>query len=137
MVKRFARDIHSLEEVFAFLQCFHEDEQVGASDAFAINLAVEEIFTNMLKYESGVTTDIDIALECNGESATVVLTSFGSPPFDVTSVARPNIDAPVSERRPGGLGLHLIRQMVDRLEYAHRDGNSIVTIVKHLETRHV
>ena len=54
-------------------------------------------------------------------------------PFDVTQPRNVDIEAPLEERRPGGLGLHLIQTMVDKLEYEYDDGTSRVKFVKETE----
>jgi anti-sigma regulatory factor (Ser/Thr protein kinase) len=41
--------------------------------------------------------------------------------FDVTEAPEANVDLPIEQRRPGGLGLHLVRRMLDRVEYEYSD----------------
>jgi len=49
-------------------------------------------------------------------------------PFDVTRSPDPRVERPFAERRPGGLGLHLVRRLSESVRYEHADGNSTVIV---------
>jgi anti-sigma regulatory factor (Ser/Thr protein kinase) len=51
-------------------------------------------------------------------------------PFDPLSVPPPNLDAPIEERRIGGLGLHVVREMMDTIAYAREGGRNILRLSK-------
>ena len=53
-----------------------------------------------------------------------------SQPFDVTTVAPADTTSALKEREPGGLGLHLIRKMVDTLDYRYENGCSTIKFTK-------
>ena len=91
---------------------------------------MEELFTNMVKYNPENSNDIllDVAADDNG--VTVSLTDFDVDAFDVTTDRHINVDAPISDRTPGGLGVHLIQQMVDSLQYDYENRQSKVTFTK-------
>jgi serine/threonine-protein kinase RsbW len=61
---------------------------------------------------------------------TVTLTEFGVPEFDVTVPKKVDIDATLEERTPGGLGVYLIQNLADSLEYEYDDGRSRVIFTK-------
>jgi len=125
MEKSFKRDIDSVAEVFNFLESFISFQGMSEPLAFRIKFAVEEIFTNMVKYNSQNVHDISIALERDGPNAIVRLVDFEEMPFDIT---RKEFDpsVPVEERKPGGLGIHLVKNIVDKLDY-ERVGNKSTT----------
>ena len=53
----------------------------------------------------------------------VTLTDYDVDPFDVAQAPAVDVDLPIGQRRPGGLGLHLLRRMLDRIDYNYsRDG---------------
>jgi anti-sigma regulatory factor (Ser/Thr protein kinase) len=62
------------------------------------------------------------------------LIDTGVDPFDPASLDTVNVDAPLEERVPGGLGIHLVRALVDDLAYAYADREMKVTVTKRLPT---
>ena len=130
MHKRFRRDLDSLESVYEFTE--NALVQAGVADPakFPIHLAMEELFVNMVKYSPDASGDIELAVETDGGVVTVTMTECGVDPFDVTKPRNVNIEAPLEERTPGGLGLHLIQHMVDNLEYEYDAGCSKVRFSK-------
>jgi len=65
---------------------------------------------------------------------TVRLEEQTSEPFDVTRPTQTQFDVPFADRKPGGLGIHIAREMLDGLTYDYVDGTSRITLTKHLET---
>lgn len=88
-----------------------------------VDLAVEELFTNMVKYARGSDAAVRLSLSEIPSGVEVSLTDFGVDRFDPTRAPEPDIRAPIEERRPGGLGLHLIRKMVDSIEYHYDEAS--------------
>jgi anti-sigma regulatory factor (Ser/Thr protein kinase) len=78
---------------------------------------MEELFTNMVKYNPDNSNDILLDVETSAGGVIVRMTDYDVDAFDVTQPRRVNLDAPLDERTPGGLGLHLIQKMVDSLKY--------------------
>ena len=130
MHKRFSRDLDSLASVYEFTEDVLVECGVADPAKFPIHLAMEELFVNMVKYSPDAASDIDLEIETQGGVVTVTLTEYGVDPFDVTKPRNVNIAAPLEERTPGGLGLHLIQNMVDNLEYEYDDGCSKVRFSK-------
>jgi anti-sigma regulatory factor (Ser/Thr protein kinase) len=129
--RRFPRDVGALDEIFGFIADFLAVHEISEENAFSLGLIVEELFTNFVKYNEG-REDIHIQLqELRGE-VEVRLTDFNVRPFDVTQVAEPDIDQPISRRQPGGLGIHLVRKLADGISYEYADGNSVVTVIMRL-----
>jgi serine/threonine-protein kinase RsbW len=76
------------------------------------------LFTNMVKYSaSSAAVRIDLAKVPGGVEVT--LTDYDVEPFDVTQAPDADIDLPIEQRKPGGLGLHLIRRLVDCVHYEY------------------
>jgi anti-sigma regulatory factor (Ser/Thr protein kinase) len=94
---------------------------------------VEELFTNLVKYSRGGKREIQIALAREADRLVVSLTDFDVEPFDIRSVPDAKIDLGIDQRKPGGLGIHLVRRMVDEIDYRYEDGRSTTTFVKSLE----
>jgi anti-sigma regulatory factor (Ser/Thr protein kinase) len=106
---------------------------VGEAPAYATRLAVEELFTNLVRHNRGGREFVEIALEHAPRRLTIRLQDFDAEPFDPSSVPPPDLARPLGERASGGLGLHLVRQLVDRLDFEHEGGALMITAVKNLE----
>jgi serine/threonine-protein kinase RsbW len=99
----------------------------GCSDRTCteLELAVDEACTNVIRhaYASTPGQTIEISVEWNADSITVTLVDRGSP-FDPTSVPAPDIRAAVASGRRGGLGLQIMRMLMDEVEYVSLPGGS-------------
>lgn len=137
--RSFGRSIDSIERIFEFTSEFFARRGVDPRLLPTVDLVVEELFTNMVKYataaDPGTEVRIDMATVEGGVEVT--LTDFGVEPFDVTLAPDADVSLPIGEREPGGLGLHLIRRLVDawRYEYDRKDRQSRITFRKTLAGR--
>jgi len=84
-----------------------------------VDLAVEELFTNMVKYGRGSDAAVQVRLEPVDGGVDVTLLDRDVDPFDVTQAPEVDVGRPIEAREPGGLGLHLIRRMADSVEYEY------------------
>jgi serine/threonine-protein kinase RsbW len=118
--KEFPRKIESLNEIFAFLEGFVIEHEFDAHTVFCINLVVEELFTNMVRHNLGGSDTVTLGLDHDDEQVFLELIDVDVEPFDPSTVEPVAVDAGVDSRRPGGLGVHLVRTMVDDLKYDYR-----------------
>jgi serine/threonine-protein kinase RsbW len=132
MEKSFKRDTGSLDTVFEFLEGCISSHRLNESLAFTLKFVVEEIFTNMVKYNSQSSSDISIALNVGADNVIVQLIDFQSVPFDLTKKEDPDLNLPIEQREPGGLGIHLVKNMVDKIDYDHSNNKSTVTLMMRL-----
>ena len=128
--RRFPRTLDALAGVFEFIAQFFAAEGLDSGVRLAVELTVEELFANMVKHNAAGASDIRIALRREDGALVGTVEDFDSPRFDVAEARPVNISTPLAERRPGGLGLHLIRRMVDSIEYAHAGRTSTITFRK-------
>ena len=128
----FARSFDSLEQIFALVRRMLDARGVGEPDAYAIQMAIEELFTNMVKYNAAGLGRIGLEIECTDKDVTCSLTDPDSDRFDINAMPDANIHLPVEQRRPGGLGIHLIRRMVDSIDYDYAGRRSRITFLKTL-----
>ena len=131
--RRFPRTSASLEDIYAYVRDFLASQGIQQEAAFDVDLIVEELFTNMVKYGVGGQPEIKIGLDWKAPNLTLQLEDFGAPPFDPAQAPAVDVSRPIAERRAGGLGLHLVRRMADRLEYAYEEGRSRITVTKRVE----
>lgn len=131
--KSFPRTAACLPEIFDFMEAFFRQAHVGEAHQPGTQLAVEELFTNLVKYSQGGKQDIRIEMACEDGKLVVSLTDFDVEPFDIRTVPDARTDLSLAERKPGGLGIHLVKRLVDRIDYEYCDRNSTTTFVKNLE----
>jgi anti-sigma regulatory factor (Ser/Thr protein kinase) len=118
-VRTFSRSVDSLPAIFAFTAESFAREGIDAALLPTIDFAVEELFTNMVKYGGGSEADVRIEMNRIEGGVEVTLTDYDVEPFDVTKSRDADVRLPIERRRPGGLGLHLIRRLLDSIEYEY------------------
>ena len=121
MSRTFARDFASIDAMVSYSAEAFDRLGIDSGLLPAIDFVVEELFTNMVKYAKGSTREVRMDVFAIGGGVEVTLTDHDVEPFDVTRAPDVDVAAPVEARRPGGLGLHLIRRMVDAIEYRYSD----------------
>ncbi|HEX9149578.1 MAG TPA: ATP-binding protein [Thermoanaerobaculia bacterium] len=130
-----------MENVVEFRN-FVEDacRKAGADDSvcFDLKLVVDEACSNIVVhgYEGLAPGPIGLSFAVSGDEIVITITDQ-APPFNPKDAPIPDLDAPASERRPGGLGWYLIRELVDRIEYEPGRGRgNRLTLVKRFVRRH-
>jgi phosphoserine phosphatase RsbU/P len=114
----FDRDVRAVGPMVEFTAGFFAREALDPQMRQAVDLTLEELFTNMVKY--GVSTaQIRVDMERAADGVEVTLTDYDVDAFDVTAAPDANVALPIEQRKPGGLGLHLIRRVVDSIDYVY------------------
>lgn len=92
-----------------------------------LDLAVEEWATNVCRHAyPGEGGTLSVAVQRDDEALLVELGDEGRP-FDPTAAKEPDVSLPLADRTPGGLGLMLMRRMVDEVHYRREGNRNIVT----------
>ena len=114
----FKRTFDALPEIAQFTEDVFASHRIEPSLRPSVDLVLEELFTNMVKYGKG-NQPVRITLRRCPGGVEGTLTDSGVDSFDVTQAPAPDTAAPLQERRAGGLGLHLVRKLVDAIEYEY------------------
>lgn len=125
------REIAALAEITDLVERFYQAHSAAAGTRYPIELALEEIFTNMVRHNASGKSDIRIELADSDGEVVARVTDFDAPRFDpLTEGPPPGIERQLAQRVPGGLGIHLVRQMMDHIEYSHQNRTATVTLRK-------
>lgn len=97
-----------------------------------IDVAIDEIFSNIAHYAYAPHTGMaTVQVEAGGEPCAAVLTFVDSgAPHDPLARETPDIHAPLGQRPIGGLGIFLVKQMMDDVRYERRSAHNVLTVVK-------
>ena len=100
-----------------------------------MNLAVEEAVVNVINYAypKGIQGEIQIQAQANDQCLEFVISDSGTA-FDPTTHQEVDTTLSVAERPIGGLGIHLITQIMDSINYERKDNKNILTLRKNLPT---
>ena len=125
----FANELASLPSLTDALNLFLNRQRLAPEVIFRVNLAVEEIVTNIIKYgyDDAIRHTISLRISPFPDHIRLQLQDDGHP-FDPVHTPKPDINAPLEQRRIGGLGLHLVREMTSRIDYRRENGRNVLEI---------
>ena len=123
----------SLETVNTFIQEKLEAIDCPKRARMQMQLAVEEIFVNIASYAYGQETgSAEIRMTVEDGCAGIEFRDSGTP-FDPLAKADPDVTLPAEERQIGGLGIFMVKKMMDDVQYRYEGGENILTIRKKLQ----
>ncbi len=122
-----------LDRGVAALEQFLAEHGLDLPSAWPLKVALDEVFSNIVKHAYAGRPEgvIELAFTVCGEEVQVTVIDDGAE-GDPLAVPPPDTTAPLEQREPGGLGVHLVRQLTDRASYERRGGRNVVTLVKRL-----
>lgn len=126
-------DLGEVARVSAAFAAFADTHALPASVRRSLHVALDELLTNTIVhgFAGRVGGAVTVEVERRADRVSVTLTDDGAP-FDPFAVAAPDIALPVEERRIGGLGIHLVRRMMDEVGYQRRADHNVVVVAKRL-----
>ena len=126
-----ANDLREIAGAAEKIDAYCESHALSPDIAYAVNLSIDEILTNTINY--GYDDDephrIELVLRLQTDALVIVIVD-DSRRFDPTATPDPDIEASLDERDVGGLGLFLVHQMMDGVEYERADDRNVVTLTK-------
>ena len=110
---------------------FLERNNASSDVIFTANLAIEEIATNIIKYgyDDALKHEITIRLALRESKLDIEICDDGN---EFNPFSQPEPDVSSGARQIGGLGIHLVRNMLDTCSHERRDGRNIVKLSKNL-----
>ena len=125
-----ANELREIAGVAAKIDEFCAAHDLGHA-SYAVNLAIDEILTNTIEYgyEDDERHRIEVIVRVEEGSLVVVIVD-DSMPFDLGIAPERDLDASLEDTALSGLGLFLVHQMMDSVDYRREDGCNVVTLVK-------
>lgn len=126
-------DIHQIPQLADFAEAIAREKQLDPSLAMGINLALEEAVSNVMLYAYPKGTDglVQVEATLTKDALEFVIIDNGVP-FDPTTAPEVDFNLPVKDRPIGGLGIHLVRQLMDTVRYERKDEKNYLTMTKRL-----
>ena len=127
--------VDNLDQVLAFVD--EQLEKAGCSIGLQtqIDIAVEEVFVNIAQYAYNPNIGpATISVESTSNPLTVRLTFMDQGmPYNPLAKEDPDITQNVEERPIGGLGIYMVKNIMDDVQYEYKDGQNVFTITKNIE----
>ena len=132
---RIASDLAELSRVANSVDEFCANLAIPASCTFKLNVALEELLTNTISYgyDDGKIHQIALSVVRQGNTLVTEI-SDDARPYDPLQAPPPDLDSAIEDRRIGGLGVHLVKTLMDEVTYAYRDGRNHVTLRKRIDS---
>lgn len=126
--------IAEVERLKTFFTEFGQAQALSLEVIQDMNLVFEELVSNIIFYGYNEDTQqprIEIDIARDPENLLVTITDDAKP-FNILEAPEPDLDIPFDEREIGGMGIHLIKTLVDNLEYNWTGNRNVVTMTKRL-----
>src|SRR5262249_11352503 len=130
---RLAADLQDVERLNRLVRLFGELHEIPGRTLYAVNLALDELVTNVILYgyESAAGQQILVRVSADGSQLEATVEDGGRE-FDPLTHPVPDLSAPLSDRQMGGLGVHLVRSLMDKVEYRREGAKNVLTIRKRI-----
>ena len=131
-------DVNTIPQLNEFLDLFCEEAGVDMETTMSLNLAMEEAVVNVMDYAypKGTSGSVNIDAQAADGKLTFVITDNGIP-FDPTATKEVDTTLPVEERAIGGLGIHLMRHIMDDVHYERTDHTNILRLTKSINNESI
>ncbi len=119
-------DAESVKTVAEFLDTTLEAWEIPMKVVSKLQIAADEIYSNIVRYSQAKNAKVTAV-----QNGTVLSLRFedDGKPYDPTTAAEPDITASAEEREIGGLGIFMVRNMMDSMDYRYKDGHNVLTLL--------
>lgn len=126
-------DVKQVPLLAEFIDGICEAAEVDMMLTMQLNLAIEEAVVNVMNYAYPAGTEGTVCIDAQMSNGVLqfVISDSGAP-FDPTARAEVDTTLSAEERGIGGLGIHIVRQIMDSIDYKRIDGRNVLTLGKKL-----
>lgn len=125
--------ISELGKIRDSLEHLGEAWGIDPQTCMSVNLALEEAFTNVVNYAFETSAPQEVIIDMQKTEAQIIITiTDEGRPYDPTKSPEPDISLPAEERPVGGLGIFLIRKIMDEVIYERNENKNQLTLIKNM-----
>ena len=130
---RLPADVREIERLNQLVRRFGELHEIPSRALYAVNLALDEVVTNVVRYgfEISAGQEVAVRVETTGDDLHSEVVDAGRE-FNPLDAPLPDLTAALEERALGGLGIHLVRSLMDRVEYRRENAKNVLTMRKRI-----
>ena len=125
----FDADVKELDNLFEYTSSLLRMLDFSNRDIIMINTAIEEVFVNVAKYAYDKNGTVEVTLSKCKNRVSFVFKDSGKP-FNPLEREDPNINASSSEREIGGLGIYMVKKIMDEVSYEYVNNQNVLTLIK-------
>jgi len=125
-------DLKNLSSIADFISLNAQKLGLGDKGIFQLQLAADEVASNIILHGYTHTTGpIHLTIWEENDKIILMIEDCGEP-FNPLNVAKPDLNAPLEDRSPGGLGIHFLKTLADNVYYEYKDGKNRLTVYKNI-----
>ncbi len=130
---RLPADVREIERLNQLVRRFGELHEIPSRALYAVNLALDEVVTNVVMHGFEIITGQEVAVRVAtaGDDLHSEVVDGGRE-FNPLDAPLPDLTAALEERALGGLGIHLVRSLMDRVEYRRENAKNVLTMRKRI-----
>lgn len=123
--------LENLHAAMEFLKNFFINSSIDSGAAMQVELAVEEALVNIVSYAyTDSSGDMELSCDISPDRKLTCIISDSGTAFDSLQKEEPDLSIPVEERAIGGLGIFLVKKMMDDVQYKRENNKNILTLIK-------
>lgn len=126
-------EISEVQRLKATMVEYGNNHQIADEVIQDVNLVLEEAISNIIfyGYEDKKAHQIEVAMSLNETTLVFEIKDDGKP-FNPLEAPEPDLEIPFEDREIGGMGIHLVRTLMDELAYRTEQGKNVLIMKKHL-----
>lgn len=126
-------DLKEIERLNRIVRQFGDLHEVPSRTLYAVNLALDEVVTNIVLhgFKDGTGEEFEVRLTAAPGQVTGEVEDGGAA-FNPLDAPTPDLSAPLDERALGGLGIHLVKNLMDKVDYRRDGAKNVLTILKRI-----
>jgi len=127
--KKLPAALENIHEAMSLVTSFAGKMELSPDRIMALEMSVEEALVNIIKYAyPGTKGYFEVSCRKTPDNKIIVEISDEGLPFDVLAKADPDVTLSVEERQIGGLGIYLMKKLMDEVRYRRENGKNILTL---------